>query len=46
MSRGLHSFITVLLETATWDKSLDEVKVPLIFLPRVKQNKTFKSAFV
>lgn len=40
MSRGLHSFITVLLETATWDKSLDEVKVPLIFLPRVKQNKT------
>lgn len=40
MSRGLHSFITVLLETVTWDKSLDEVKVPLIFLPRVKQNKT------
>ena len=40
MSRGLHSFIIVLLETATWDKSLDEVKVPLIFLPRVKQNKT------
>ena len=45
MSRGLHSFITVLLETATWNKSLDEVKVLIIFLPTVKQNKTVASLF-
>ena len=32
--------IIVLLEIATQGKSLDEVKVPLWFLPKVKQNKS------
>lgn len=37
MSRGLHSYIIVLL------KIIDVIKVPLVFLPRVRLNKILTS---